>query len=349
MSGLVGHSMYAVLGAKAALARKLPVTPIAMRHYASYLAGAYLGSDVQTMPEAACTADGREVGYGTVPMEKCPETGGPVEPWMLRHSSGSYRPREIHDLFYGRAHLVFGWTKAGVELRVPWDHLPDYFAAVVEDTFELFGPAERSLAYVFGWMVHVVSDSLIKSMHPGIDLHLVDGKYTPRNRPVQDLVTYHDIGIREFGLDWPALFAGLAATPVEPVQLHYMRVAPRRGRLGGTFAHGWIPERRALLEAVLAENRRWVRFHANDVLEDMRLPDGDCHERFRRLTGLRYPEMLDRAAKAGFRHALWQMGEAIADMFEATVQRSPRLARLPVRADAPPDWPAIGQRWKKRQ
>lgn len=52
MSGLVGHTMYGVLGAKAAATRKLPMAPIIGRHFASYLAGAYLGCDVQTMPEA---------------------------------------------------------------------------------------------------------------------------------------------------------------------------------------------------------------------------------------------------------------------------------------------------------
>ena len=61
-------------------------------------------------------------------------------------------------------------------------------------------------------MAHVVSDSLIKSVQPGIELHLLDGKYTPRNRPIQDLVTFHEIGVKEFGLNWAALLADLAAT-----------------------------------------------------------------------------------------------------------------------------------------
>ena len=152
MSGIIGHSMYAVLGAKAAAQRKLPVAPIAARHFASFLAGAYLGSDIQTLPEAVCVDTGSEVGYGTVPLEKSPITGGVVRPWKLKHDGREYTPREIHELFYGRAHLVFGWSKADREHTVPWDHLPDYFADVVEDTFEFFGPSERALAYVFGWM-----------------------------------------------------------------------------------------------------------------------------------------------------------------------------------------------------
>ncbi len=178
MSGIIGHSMYALLGLKAAAQRKLPFAPIAQRHIASYLAGAYIGCDIQTMPEAICVDTGREVGYGTVPLTKSPLTGGAVKPWKLKVADREYTPREIHELFYGRAHLVFGWSKTDRENTVPWDHLPDYFADVIEDTFSFFGPSERSLAYVFGWMAHVVSDSLIKSIQPGIDLHLLDGKYT---------------------------------------------------------------------------------------------------------------------------------------------------------------------------
>ena len=57
-------------------------------------------------------------------------------------------------MFYGRSHLVFGWSKEQREHTVPWDHLPDYFALVVEDAIKLFGPGERKLAYLFGWMTH---------------------------------------------------------------------------------------------------------------------------------------------------------------------------------------------------
>lgn len=67
MSGIVGHTFYAVLGLKAAVGRKLPLAAIARRHFAGYIAGAYLGSDIQVMSEAICLDTGREVGFGTVP------------------------------------------------------------------------------------------------------------------------------------------------------------------------------------------------------------------------------------------------------------------------------------------
>lgn len=349
MSGIVGHSLYAVLGLKAAEQRALPVAPLVARHWASYLAGAYLGSDVQTMPEAVCVETGRECGYGTVPVAASPFTGGAVRPWKLAYEDREYTPREIHTLFYGRAHLAFGWSAEERGLAIPWDHLPDYFADVVADTFELFGPSERALAYVCGWIVHVVSDSLIKSVQPGIDLFLLDGKYTPRNRPIQDLVSFHEVGVNELQLNWPALFADLAATPVEPVQFHALRVGEPRGHLGRDFAQGWRPERKGLLAAVLAENRRWCGAHARDVLAQMELTrvQGrlECQPALRELVGADYAEMVALADKAGFRHALWQMGEAVADMFAAVTHRSPRLADLP--AETGPTWRDLTQRWRR--
>ena len=53
MSGVVGHMMYAMLGARVAEHRRLPIVPVIKRHYASYLCGSYLGCDVQTLPPQA--------------------------------------------------------------------------------------------------------------------------------------------------------------------------------------------------------------------------------------------------------------------------------------------------------
>lgn len=350
MSGIIGHTMYAVLGAKASAHRRLPVGPVVERHWPTYLAGAYLGCDIQTMPEAVCVDTGKEVGYGTVPLDKSPRTGGPVRPFHFSFQGTNYRPRDIHALFYGRAHLTFGWTSQQQDLTLPWDHLPDYCAAVVEDAINLYGPGERPLAYIFGWMTHLVGDGLIKSIRPGVELHLIDGKYTPRNRPIQDLVTFHEIGRKELQFNWPALLTDLADTPVEPIQLHAMRVAPPRGRLGQDFPEGWRPQQQELLRAVLQENRRYLRVYKDDVLEELKLErtgDGwDCKEHLRAATGgLHYAEMVEAAEKAHFRHALWQIGEAVADLFEQVAHLVPSLGKLP--ADHGPAWACLTQRWRK--
>ena len=64
MSGVVGHMMYAMLGARVAEQRRLPIVPVIERHYASYLCGSYLGCDIQTLPAATCDQTGEPVGYG---------------------------------------------------------------------------------------------------------------------------------------------------------------------------------------------------------------------------------------------------------------------------------------------
>ena len=351
MSGIIGHTMYAVLAAKAAAHRRLPVVSMIHRHYASYLCGAYLGCDIQTMPEATCVDTGKEVGYGTATLDKSPLTGGRVKPWSLRHDGKKYRPREIHRLFYGRSHLVFGWNGAERTHTVPWDHLSDYCAAVVTDAIEHWGPGERQLAYLFGWMAHIVGDSLIKSVRPGIELNLLDGKYTPKNRPIQDLVTFHEIGANELGLNWPALLSDLANTPVEPIQFHYMRVAKPRGELAKHFPNAWAPGWASLLQNVLRENRRYQDIRNARLLQKYALRKNgaqwECSaELTKQAGGLRYVEMIALADRANFRHALWQMGEAIAELFGEVVDRSAKLQSLPMAK--PLSWVQITNKWKKK-
>jgi hypothetical protein len=351
MSGIIGHTMYAILAGKAAEHRKLPVSPLINCHYASFLCGAYLGCDVQTMPEAVCVDTGQDVGYGTAPLEKSPLTGGEVRPWSLAFDGRSFRPRDIHRTFYGRAHLVFGWSTAERKHTVPWDRLPDYCAAVVQDLMELFGPGERQLAYLFGWMAHIVGDSLIKSVQPGIELKLLDGKYTPKNRPIQDLVTYHEIGVKELGLNWSAMLSDLAETPVEPIQSHYMRISQPRGELAADFPNGWSPQLAPLLAAVLKENRRYQAIRNPRLVKSYQLrrigSEWTCSEELSRTTGgLSYREMVEVANAADFRHALWTMGEVIATLFEQVIERSPGLQTLPTNPS--PSWEELTRKWTRQ-
>ena len=325
MSGLIGHTAYSLVAMKEAKARGLAIAPIIERHLPSFLCGAYLGCDIQCMPEAVCVDTGREVGFGTVPLEKSPITGGAVKEWFLTHEGRHYRPKELHELFYGRAHLVFGWAKADVGLRVPWDHLAEYCALAMQDDMS----SERSLAYALGWMVHIVGDSLIKSVQPGIRMHLIDGLYTPRNRIVQDQFTFHVIG-RELGVDWVKTFRDMAATPVEPIQPHYMRVAEPRGALARVFDDGWKPEQRPLLEAVLAENRRWLPHHTQDVLKVVQLTDGKASADAVRISGgLQHQQMLDIAEAADMRGTLMTIADECAALFERVIDLVPAWKALP--------------------
>jgi hypothetical protein len=340
MSGLIGHTMYGLLAEKAVKSRGLPVASIISRHRASFLCGAYLGCDIQVMPEAVCVDTGRAVGFGTVPLEKSPITGGAVRPWVLVHDGQMYRPKQIHELFYGRAHLVFGWTKDDMPLRVPWDHLADYCALAIRDDMT----SERGLAYALGWMVHIVGDSLIKSIQPGIRMHLLDGVYTPRNRIVQDQFTFHTIG-GELGVDWAKTFRDMAATPLEAIQPHYMRIGEKRGKLGATFPDGWKPELQPLLATVLAENRRWLSRHTQDVLRVVTLTDGKASEEAKRVSGgLEHEKMLEIAESAGMRRTLVTIAEQCADLIEQVVMQVPEWRGLPRKPLN--EWSELKKRWR---
>ena len=96
-----------------------------------------------------------------------PPIGGKLRPYYFAFAGKPYRPEEIHQLFHGRSHLTFGWSHPQLDLTLPWDHLPDYCAAVVEDALTLFGRGERPSGYVLGWMTHLVGDGLMKSIAPG--------------------------------------------------------------------------------------------------------------------------------------------------------------------------------------
>ncbi len=351
MSGVVGHSLYAILALKAASARRSPVAAVASRHFPSYLAGAYLGCDIQTLPAAQGLHTGRRSGYAKLPAGVTEIDGEPVRQWTLEHEGESHTPGDIHGLFYGRSHLILGWKPGERARAVPADHLPDYFAAALDDAVEWFGPGERQLAYFFGWICHVVGDALIKSVLPGLDLQLLNGTYTPENRPIQDLVSFHEIGVKELGVNWRGLLADVCETPVESIQPHYMRCAVRRGRLGDLFPDAWEPGREALLRKVLVENRAHLKVWLRKVFADLELTRSadvwECRpELSRKAKGLRYVEMVALADKAGFRAALWRIAESIADAFDELVQRSERFEGG--RFETTGDWEEIGRRWKMR-
>lgn len=339
MSGLIGHSMYGILAEKAAQGLGLPVAGLIARQRSSFLCGAYLGCDVVTLPEAVCSDTGREFGYGTVPVEKSPFTGGAIRPWKLQHGGISLTPRELHGLFYGRAHLVFGWPKDQAMLRIPWDHLADYGARAIEDCLQ----DEAQVAYTLGSMVHIVGDSLIKSVQPGLHMNLLGGLYTPRNRIVQDQFTFHRIG-PELGVDWPTLFAQMAANPVMDSQLHFMRVGEARGRLAELFSEGWLPQPQGLLREVLRQNRRWLSVHAQDVLAVVALDKGRASAQALRANGgIAHADMLEIAERAGMRRTLVQIAEEAAALMERIVNQVPVWANASRRPD--PAWAQLRKRW----
>src|SRR5690606_29511550 len=115
---------------------------------------------------------------------------------------------------------------------------------------------------------------------------------------------------------------------------HYMRVSRPRGALASQFPDGWRPEQESLLQRVLAENRRYQQIRNPRLIQLYGLRKTQngwqCNEELsQQAGGLSYTEMVQVANKANFRHAIWQMGEAIVTLFEQVIQRQPRLQDLP--------------------
>jgi hypothetical protein len=54
--------------------------------------------------------------------------------------------------------------------------------------------------------------------------------------------------------------------------------------------------------------------------------------------------MVNLADKADFRHALWEMGEAIVTLFEQLIERSPYLQKIP--SSNGPTWNNITEQWR---
>jgi len=316
MSGIVGHLTYALLSHRKALERQLRCAAIISQHLGHYLSGAYLGADIMTLPGGACPECGQEWGYCASIPKDCPDDGSPLTPYSLEHKEEIYPSVEIHNIFYGRTHLIFGWQQ-DKHLSLKWDDLPEFLGACLADTDSASGQA-----YVLGFMSHVVGDSMIKSFQPGLDLYLLNGTYTPENRPIQDLFTFHEIGIGELAVDWSSLMESVVATPVQTVQAHYMRCTEPCGKLAESFPEGWRPKLESLLMNVLAENRRYQRIRNARLLDELELtngPDGfECDPGLSTTArGLKYREMLSMCREAGFRSALETIAVETAEVFES--------------------------------
>lgn len=326
MSGIIGHLTYAILAHQIVLERAPQIARLISDHQDSYLAGAYLGADVMTLPGGKCPECGGEYGYGGDFSRSCPKDQCPLHAYTLTFHGVTYTPQEIHRMFYGRSHLLFGWRNGQAKFGLQWSQLPSYFEAAITDTFAFYTQPERRVAYVMGWISHVIGDALIKSVQPGLNLYLLNGTYTPQNRPIQDLFSFHQFGKAECQLDWSDLMFNLVETPVESVQAHFMRLTEPRGQLAEKFPTGWSPKHEQLLYAVMSENRRYQKIRNPRLVRQLALdqmPDGlNCNVQLSQITGgLSFEEMMQIADAAGFRQTLAQIGEAIAQ-FLASISLS---------------------------
>ena len=149
-------------------------------------------------------------------------------------------------------------------------------------------------------------------------------------------------------LNWPALLADLSATPVEPIQLHYMRVGSPRGRIAQDFPEGWLPnEEKTAAGGPGRESAVLEDLPASGSGRDAADWTGDqwhCREELRQRTGgLSYAQMVELAEQSHFRKALWKIAESIADLFGEVAYLVPALRRMP--CNDGPSWSELTKRW----
>mgnify|MGYP001394367141 FL=1 len=123
-----------------------------------------------------------------------------------------------------------------------------------------------------------------------------------------------------------------------------MRASAPRGQLAELHAEAWTPGHGPLLRKTLAENRRYQRIRNERIIRQLAListaSGWECDRELSETAGgMTYAEMRRHAEAADFRHALWQIADCIADMFEQLVQRLGVLGNLG--AIAAPTWQEI--------
>lgn len=114
------------------------------------------------------------------------------------------------------------------------------------------------------------------------------------------------MGLKELKVHLTAFLNDLAATPVEAVPPHYMRVAEPRGRLGELFPNDWRPAQKPLLQAVLQENRRWFAHYWKEEYDAVQLVNGQPSAAILKLTGLPTtpPSSISANARDTAKHSL---------------------------------------------
>lgn len=90
-----------------------------------------------------------------------------------------------------------------------------------------------------------------------------------------------------------------------------------------------------LLRAVLQQNRDYFKVHQKQILKEVAFTLTDtgwrCHPTLEQANGgLTYGEMIKAAERAGFRPDLWQIAEAMAELFSQVSVMVPQLRQRPV-------------------
>jgi hypothetical protein len=103
-----------------------------------------------------------------------------------------------------------------------------------------------------------------------------------------------------------------------------------------------------LLNAVMSKNRQYLPVLIPGWLKELELEPTerglDCSAAMREVSGRHYNEMVALAEQADFRHALWQIGESVADLFASVIELQPLFDSLSNHA---PSWDQLTDRWRR--
>jgi len=218
------HVTYAVLGAQAATARRLPVAPLLRRHWASYLCGAYLGCDIQTFPKQCVWTRAAKSGTAWCRWPESPHRRrGPAMEALL--DGREYTRVTSTGCFTGDR----TWSLAGAR-RNSTCRNPGTIWPITSRARPLTrGPALARANVRWPISSHARArgrrqSHQVRPRRP--EAAFTRRQYTPRNRPIQDLITFHEVGRKELNLNWARPAGGSRWLPaVESLQPHTMRVA----------------------------------------------------------------------------------------------------------------------------
>lgn len=262
----------------AAYARRLGATKgcdevarIAAAHLPSVYAGAYEGADCQIMPLALCDGCGRVVGLGHLPdVPLCEYCGGTLRPYRFHFAGQDWDALSLHGAFYVRSHLGLPVSSPHSDRsHLPLDATRSVWRNVLCDAFTTAhaGPLisadpgrwEWAVAFVLGWITHVVADLVMKGFWPETvtDTSFVDGLYGPKSRMAWEHLILSTL-CDEMGISGEGLLYGLPGGDDNGIMLHYMMVnEPARYTHWDPPVPNWParPDQHDLLSAHLVAHR----------------------------------------------------------------------------------------------
>lgn len=272
MSGSVGHQFIAAVTALTLRGHAdLPVAGPVVRCPEHARTGAYLGADIQIMPDYVCGRCGALWGIVRPDFRcTCGTPAAQLQRFTFEHDGREWGRRSVQQVFYGRTHACLANDAPGSDRdNLPWAELPKLAGHMLQvasrrpsHLANATYPAtnEEAVSWVVGWVSHIVQDNVVKdTVDLGVEYDILDGKYGPQTR-----VAYEWLILTSFSYDLGLDPAGLLYTDTSHgdngLLTHYLMVEQPSAYASLGMDGRWParPEQRSLAEAVQRENRRYI-------------------------------------------------------------------------------------------